>query len=110
MSPVANSLVRQRCGNHAQREAVARCPECHCFFCRECVTEHDDRLVCAACLRTLLGPPRERRRLPLGLFYLALQGACGVLLLWIAFYVLAWFLLRIPAAVHEAGLWAAQNL
>lgn len=30
---------------------MARCPECRRFFCRECVTEHDDQLLCASCLR-----------------------------------------------------------
>ena len=46
-------LSLQRCRNHAEREAVARCPGCGHHFCRECVTEHDDRILCAACLRKL---------------------------------------------------------
>ena len=44
-------LAHQRCFNHATREAVARCPECHHFFCRECITEHDDRVLCTGCLK-----------------------------------------------------------
>ena len=47
------NLAHQRCFNHAVREAVARCPECGQCFCRECITEHDDRVVCAACLKKL---------------------------------------------------------
>ena len=46
------ALAHQRCFNHALREAAARCPGCGNFFCRECVTEHDDRVLCAACLET----------------------------------------------------------
>lgn len=107
---MANALVHQRCGNHALREAVARCPECRGFFCRECVTEHEDRLVCAACLRTLLAPKERKLRLRLGPVLLVAQGAVGLLLLWFGFYLIARVLLWIPAAYHEATLWAAKNL
>ena len=41
-------LVHQRCFNHMLREAVACCPECRRYFCRECVTEHEDKVLCAA--------------------------------------------------------------
>ena len=43
-------LLAQCCSNHETREAVCRCPECRRSLCRECVTEHEGRLVCAACL------------------------------------------------------------
>ena len=43
------------------REAVARCPECTQFFCRECITEHDDRVLCSACLKKLARVPLTRR-------------------------------------------------
>ena len=56
------NLVDQRCFNHHLREAVARCPECTHFFCRECITEHDDRIICAACLRKLARKPSSDRR------------------------------------------------
>src|ERR1043166_5979979 len=55
------TLLQQRCLNHSFREAVARCPECKRYFCRECVTEHDDRLICAACLKKLSRPAAARR-------------------------------------------------
>ena len=51
----------QRCFNHAGREAVARCPECGQFFCRECITEHEDRVLCSACLKKLTRRPLARR-------------------------------------------------
>ena len=50
------SLRQQRCVLHPEREAVARCPECGRFFCRECVTEHEGRLLCAACIGRLVVP------------------------------------------------------
>jgi hypothetical protein len=45
------SVSGQRCSNHAARTAACRCPACHFFYCRECVTEHDGRMLCAACVR-----------------------------------------------------------
>lgn len=47
------SIAHQRCWNHAAREASCRCPACKHFFCRECVTEHDTRLLCASCVSAI---------------------------------------------------------
>lgn len=104
------TLIRQRCANHTLREAVARCPECRRYFCRECVTEHEDRLVCAACLQVLIAPVERKLRFRLAPVLLVAEGAAGLFLLWMGFYLLARVLLWVPAAFHEATLWAAQNL
>jgi len=98
------SLTHQRCFNHFQREAVARCVECRQFFCRECVTEHDDRILCASCLKKLLQPALTSRRWFVGILRLA-QGLAGVLLLWLVFYLLGVTLLDIPTSFHEGTLW-----
>ena len=50
MSVAVATLRQKRCVNHPQREASARCPECGKFYCRECISEHDDRILCASCL------------------------------------------------------------
>ena len=97
-------LAHQRCFNHAQREAVARCPECGHFFCRECVTEHDDRVICAACLGKLARAPLLRRRAFAGLVRSA-QCALGLFVAWFFFYLIAEALLSIPASFHEGTLW-----
>ncbi|MFN7139481.1 MAG: rhomboid family protein, partial [Limisphaerales bacterium] len=55
------NLTQQHCLNHFTREAAARCPECKQFFCRECITEHDDRVICAGCLRKLQQPTEEKK-------------------------------------------------
>lgn len=47
-NPVA--LSSARCFHHEMREAVCRCTGCSRSFCRECVVDHDGRLVCAGCL------------------------------------------------------------
>jgi len=100
-----NPLHQQICLRHSQREAVARCPECRQFFCRECVTEHEDRLMCATCLRKLARPTHERR----GVFVaMAARGAALVSSFgvgWLAYYWLGRILLKFPAALHDATLW-----
>ncbi len=98
------NLVQQRCFHHAHREAVARCPECLRFFCRECVTEHDDRVICAACLRKASGKNRSSSRPWRGL---VLSGAlaCGVWLTWVTFFLVGKLLLRIPTSFHDGTLW-----
>jgi hypothetical protein len=98
------SLATQRCFNHAEREAAARCPECGRFFCRECVTEHDDRAVCAPCMRKLARVPLLKRR---GWVHLAhiIQGAASLLLAWFCFYLVGQGLLALPDAFHEQTLW-----
>ena len=97
-------LTYQRCFNHAQREAVARCPGCGQFFCRECIAEHEDRVLCAACLRKLARVPLLRRRGFAGVVRLG-QGLAGLLLAWFFFYLIGEALLAIPTAFHEGTLW-----
>lgn len=97
-------LTQQRCFNHATREAVARCPECGLFFCRECITEHEDRVICAACLRKQARPPLLRRPGFAGVIHLG-QLALGLLLAWFFFYLVGETLLAIPSSFHEGTLW-----
>src|SRR3989442_15805596 len=103
------NLAEQRCFNHAGREAVARCPECTQFYCRECITEHDDRVMCAACLRKLARVPFLRRRGFAGLVC-AFQCLAGLLAAWFFFYLLGESLLSLPYAFHEGTLWRANWL
>ena len=77
--------LHHRCWNHEPREAVCRCPECGRSFCRECVTEHDARLVCAACLESL-GRARDVRRRNLRRFVPAAMALGGIVLAWMIFY------------------------
>ena len=80
-----NAIVKQRCANHAGREAVSKCVECTRFFCRECVTEHGERMLCSACLlRTATGASAARQGG--GWLMLAAMGSAGLLLLWTLFY------------------------
>ncbi|NUM52585.1 MAG: rhomboid family protein [Candidatus Hydrogenedentes bacterium] len=104
-----STLAHQRCRNHAQREAVARCPECRRYFCRECVTEHEDRVVCSSCLVKLAGGDAEKKWRISGVVQFG-QFAAGLFLLWICFYVMGRLLLNIPSEFHDESFWAADTL
>ena len=101
-------LTRQRCLHHPERQAVARCPACHCFYCRECITEHDDRVLCAACLKKQ-AKSKGKARLRLGWLVQAGQAAAGVFALWLFFYVCGWALLSVPAQFHDGSLWSTYD-
>ena len=97
-------IAAQRCHHHDAREAVARCPECGSFFCRECITEHDDRVICASCLANQVrADSRPRRGSGVGRYAVCLAG---FFLAWIFFYSMGRLLLLTPASVHEGTLWA----
>ena len=102
---VGESLVHRRCFHHASRRAAARCPQCGRFYCRECVTEHVGRVICATCLKELVGGDSAHRRILGSLCRLA---ACAVSLLvtWMVFYHVGRMLLSLPSAFHEDTLWS----
>lgn len=54
------TLRHARCLFHPLREAAARCPHCGGTFCRECVTDEDDKLACPPCLRRITRPPAAK--------------------------------------------------
>jgi hypothetical protein len=99
------NLPQSHCLNHDDREAVARCPECGNFYCRECIAEHDDRVICAACLRKMLRRP-EKKSHPTFAWLARLTTFCFSLLLgWLAFYCVGKILLSIPTQFHDGTLW-----
>ena len=88
------ALADQRCWNHPSREAVVRCPSCTRFYCRECVIEHQGRMICTTCLSALAAEP-ETGRISQIRWTAAAIG--GLLLAWLIFYYLGVFLARIPS-------------
>ena len=100
-----HDISRQRCFNHAQREAAALCTHCRRSFCRECVTEHDDRLICATCLKTIAASGRPQRH-SMQLLALSCRCLAAGAVLWIVFYALGQLLLRLPTSFHEGALWS----
>ena len=93
-----------RCANHDLRPAAGQCVTCSRAFCRECVTEHGDRLICAACLRSLkdVGARKSGWRRSL-----ALPAMCATALLgsWLFFYCVEITLEQstVPAATQKAA-------
>ena len=100
-------LTRQRCLNHAQREAAARCPECGHFYCRECIAEHEGRVVCAKCLTKLAthGSDTGGKALPA----LALPCVAAFLFIWMCFFGLGQALLVLPDAFHSGEFWQGES-
>jgi len=97
---MAGVRIHHSCWNHEAREAVCRCPECGRSFCRECVTEHAARLLCAACLRKAMVVIRPRRA---GRFRQALLLAGGLLLSWVIFLGLAGGVSEFTARIEQAA-------
>ncbi|MDP6634225.1 MAG: rhomboid family protein [Phycisphaerae bacterium] len=98
------SLAHRRCDNHADREAAARCPECGRFFCRECVTEHAGRVICADCLATMTSGADSKRWSPRMLAPYA-AAIVGMLVAWMAYYYMGRFFLGLPHEFHEGIMW-----
>ncbi len=109
------ALTLQRCWTHPLREAAARCPACTRFFCRECVTEHEGRVVCAACLRNELAASaatlaaRRRSWQVVSAARRTLQFAGGVALTWFFFHLLGQTLLTLPDHFHAGTFWEAVD-
>jgi hypothetical protein len=97
-------LLHQRCLNHRTREAAARCPECERFFCRECITEHEGKVLCAECLRAD-GESDSSGTSRTGETVRIFTMAVGVTLVWLFFYYFGRILLLIPSSFHEGTIW-----
>ncbi len=102
MEAAVLSLRQQRCVHHPQREASARCPECGRFYCRECITEHDDRVLCAACVARLSLKQTAKRKRWNWLPRLAL-AMLAFTLVFLIFLLLGNFLLSVPSPSYQTG-------
>lgn len=93
------SLSLERCFNHGARGASGRCPECRRYHCRECLTEHEGRVLCSACL--------ARRRPPVspsgGRASYAVAALLNLLLLLLLVYGVGALLLRLPSTFDESS-------
>ena len=104
-------LTRQRCLIHVEREAAARCGRCGRFFCRECVTEHDGQMTCAACLREVAAQGRRGARKPrfwlgpLVVTWRGVQLTASILVAWLFFHLLGHKLGTSPDEFHAGTLW-----
>jgi len=78
---------------------VSLCVECRRAYCRECVVDHDGRLICAACLAGLRAPAARggsvRQRI-----FAAAGMAVTLLLCWIVFYMAGRLLMTAESGHH----------
>lgn len=102
-------LSQAHCLNHPRREAAARCTSCGQPFCRECVTDLDDRMVCSACYRTKTAA-KEKPKRDWFLLTTALQALLGLALLWAGAWFLGRLLVSTPAEFHEGVMWQRFGL
>ena len=99
-------VAAEKCWNHSAREAIARCPECGHSYCRECVVEHDDRLICAGCLAKMASAAATPKRQWSIQAASRLTGAVlGLLVAWFVFFSLGRMLLSVPDRFHADTLW-----
>lgn len=93
------------CATHAERLSAARCPLCEQFYCSECITEHEGKLICAGCLAAgekVGAETREVRTFPLAA---VAQFGFALLFLWLLFYFFAQTLGDIPDDFHDGTIW-----
>ncbi|MBU1054990.1 MAG: rhomboid family protein [Proteobacteria bacterium] len=97
-------ISRRRCFNHRSREAAAQCLECGRYFCRECVTEHEGKVICSGCIINLtLSTEKGKKRFRF--FGMLLLFFGSLFFLWLVFYYLGVSLLKIPSSFHEGTIW-----
>ena len=94
------NILDQRCLNHSSREAVAQCPTCKRFFCRECITEHAGRMICVTCVNALARDAQKTARAARARW--TVTAVAGLLIAWLVFYYLGLTLARIPSKFHGA--------
>jgi hypothetical protein len=83
--------------------------ECRGYFCRECITEHEGRILCGNCLQASVAPAaKPKARLLCGLAGPALAAVAGVVVAWYCFFMIGRGLLSIPSDFHPETLWAGK--
>jgi hypothetical protein len=94
--------LHQRCWNHEGREAVCQCPGCSRSFCRECVTEHEARLLCAVCLEVEFRTGRPRRSVMSGAA-IATLALASLLFTWAIFFCLGEAIMSLNARLGQTA-------
>ncbi len=84
------SIKQIRCSNHISREAVARCPKCEKDYCRECVTEYKEQMLCINCL-SVASEEIALKPSYMGLIILTIIFIISFIIMWLIFYWLGEF-------------------
>lgn len=102
---IPSDLAKTMCSIYPDRPAAARCPVCRNFFCAECITEHEGRLICTSCLAKVLTPSKTIARPWRVSLWPAAQFLGAVLVTWLTFAFLAGFLRDLPDEFHDGTVW-----
>jgi hypothetical protein len=97
------ALAHSKCFQHLNREAVARCPSCQRFYCRECVTEHEGRMICRPCLDDLLQDDVKESAGIGRLLITWMLAGIGFITTGAFFYFVGRILLAIPSNFHSGA-------
>ncbi len=97
---MTTGVAQQKCVLHPSRSAAGRCPECEEYYCRECITEHEGRVICASCLEEVTGDEAEEE-FDWSLLLEVLKATGGFFLCWFFFYAIAQLLLKISTPLQQ---------
>jgi hypothetical protein len=101
-----STFASRRCRNHFERQAACRCPSCGFDFCRECVTEHDERLLCSRCVAQLETPSARPSRTKS--IQAIAQCVAGVTAAWLFFFLAGELTSMVVSPSHEVRAWHAR--
>lgn len=99
-----SQLRRQRCFNHAHREAAANCRTCGRHFCRECVTFVTGKMVCSRCLHDDQASVQLQSQRTNSLIEMIVL-LIGFLITWGLVAGIGQVMISIPAHYHDASIW-----
>jgi hypothetical protein len=102
------TLAQRRCRNHGERQAACRCPGCVFDFCRECVTEHDERWLCSRCMAAQPTSANAAKRPGWSRLSSVAIGMAGILAAWLYFFLAGELATMVLAPQHEVRVWHAH--
>ena len=98
------TLSKLHCFNHSLREAVARCLECNRYFCRECIIEHKERVICAECLERINAQEEKKDSIYLSIITRTIATFITIFILWFTYYAIGEQLQKIPTFFQKGRL------
>jgi hypothetical protein len=99
---MTTTFSQTRCFNHSVREAVAKCPGCKKDFCRECTSEHEDRILCKDCLTTETKVDKKGPGFFSKIFVIA-RICLSLFWAFFVFYIIGVLLNKIPSEFHDGN-------
>ncbi len=110
--------IQNFCSVYPDRPSEFRCPICKRFFCAECGTEHEGRMICSFCLDDIRAAAAESPvrkgasakvrailRSVVSALVIIAQLAILVLVTWSVFAFLLNRLEKLPADFHNGTVW-----